>query len=285
MASIIVDGRKIADEIKREVKIKLDEIEAIYGVTPTIASIIIGNNSESEIYLKLRDRTCSQVGIESIHYSFPANVSEKKLLEVIKELNNDVNVHGILLQLPLPEHLSMYRLLSTIDPIKDVEGITPYNIGGLMTGYERVIPCTPLAVLRILEHEGVDLKGKNVTIVNHSSVVGKPLAILMLNRNATVEICHVYTDNLKEHTRRTDILITATGVPGLITSKHVKEGAVVIDVGITKTDDRVVGDVVFDEVKDIASIITPVPGGVGPVTIACSIENMLKTYRKCVKKR
>ena len=281
--TLIVDGRKIANEIKKEISSEIKELESRYGLTPTIATIIIGDNKESELYLKLRDKASSEVGIKSKHYRFPEEISEREIVEVIDNLNSDRDIHGIMLQQPIPKHLSLYNLLSRIDPKKDVEGLTPYNLGRLMMGEENIIPCTPLAVLKILEYMKVKLEGANVVIINHSIIVGKPLSILLLNRNATVTVCHVYTKNLKQYTINADIIITATGVPGLITEEYIKKDAIIIDVGITKTSNGVKGDVDFNSVKEKVGMITPVPGGVGPVTIACSILNMVKTFQSCME--
>ncbi len=280
--TLVVDGRKIASEIKEKISLEVKNLVSKYGTTPTMGTVIIGDNKESELYLKLREKASSEVGIKSEHYRFSEDVEEREIIEVIEELNSSEEVHGIIIQQPVPGHISLRRLLLRLNPDKDVEGITPRNLGKLMIGEEDVIPCTPLAVLRILEHMNVQLKGANVTIVNHSPIVGKPLAILMLNRNATVSVCHVFTRNLKEYTRKADILITATGVPGLIGREHIKEGSVVIDVGISKTEKGICGDVAFDEVKEIVSAITPVPGGVGPVTITSALENLVKLYKRKV---
>ena len=276
----IIDGKKLAGEIKERISSELKELTSRCDSIPTIGTIIIGNNRESELFLRLRERASSEVGIKSEHYRFFEDVEEREVIEVIEELNSSEEIHGIIIQQPIPEHISLHRLLSRLSPDKDVEGITPRNLGRLMIGEEDIIPCTPLAVLRILEHANVQLKGANAVIVNHSPIVGKPLAILLLNRNATVSVCHVFTRNLKEYTRKADILITATGVPRLIGREHIKEGSVVIDVGISKTEKGICGDVAFDEVKEIVSAITPVPGGVGPVTIASALENLLKLYKR-----
>lgn len=278
----IIDGKKLAGEIKERISSELKELTSRYDSIPTIGTIIIGNNRESELFLRLRERASSEVGIKSEHYRFSEDVEEREVIEVIEELNSSEEIHGIIIQQPIPEHISLHRLLSRLSPDKDVEGITPRNLGRLMIGEEDIIPCTPLAVLRILEHANVQLKGANAVIVNHSPIVGKPLAILLLNRNATVSVCHVFTRNLKEYTRKADILITATGVPRLIGREHIKEGSVVIDVGISKTEKGICGDVAFDEVKEIVSAITPVPGGVGPVTIASALENLVKLYKRKV---
>jgi methylenetetrahydrofolate dehydrogenase (NADP+)/methenyltetrahydrofolate cyclohydrolase len=281
----VIDGRKIAQELRSKFLKKVDKLKSIYRTTPNITTIIIGSDSSSELYLRLRDKACNEVGIKSNHLKFPKDVTTKKVLESIIKLNNDRNVHGILIQLPLPGHIFQDTLINVIEPKKDVEGLNPYNLGRTINGDEYITPITPLSVLTILEHEKTNLQGKNIVIVNHSNHVGKPLATLLLNRNATVTVCHVFTNDLKAHTSQADILITATGVPKLINSNHVKKGAFIIDVGIITTKDGIFGDVDFDSVKDIVGKITPVPGGVGPVTVACSLGNMLKTFRNCVEEK
>ena len=283
MSATIIDGRRIAAEIKREVLAELDQLKSIYKTNPSIASVMIGKDESSKLYLRLRDKACSDIGIQTTQHILPEDTTEREIHGLIEELNNDSEIHGILLQLPLPKHLSLHRILSKINPLKDVEGVTPYNIGTLITGEERIIPCTPMAVLKILQHMEIPIEGSNIVIINHSHIVGKPLATIMLNRNATVTICHIYTKNIKDYTVKADILVTATGVPGLITEDYIKEGACVIDVGITKTSDGVKGDVDFETVKEKAGFLTPVPGGVGPVTIACSLLNMVKTFKLCME--
>jgi len=279
MTAEIIDGRKIAkkirDEARRELKILLEESKII----PNITTIKIGSNDESELYLKLRDKACKDVGINSIHKEFPIDVAERTVIQTINELNNDNNVHGILIQFPLPEKISERKILQNLNPIKDVEGFTPYNMGRTLLGYEDIVPITPLAVLKILKHESVELKGRNIVIVNHSHVVGKPLTSLLLNRNATVSICHVYTKYLAQFTKSADIIISGAGVPKLINPEIIKKDSIVIDVAIVSTEDGIFGDVDFEKVKEIASKITPVPGGVGPVTVACSLKNMIKTTK------
>ena len=232
--------------------------------------------------MKLRDKACNKVGIKSTHVEISSDVSEKKVLEKIVELNSDKNVHGILIQMPVPDHISSSKLFETMNPKKDVEGFTPINTGRLMKGDEFIVPCTPLAVLKILEHEKIDLKGKDVTIINHSTVVGKPLSILLLNRDASVSVAHVFTKKLIDYTSKADIIISAAGVAGLIKKEHIKPGSFLIDVGIIKTETGVTGDVDFDSVKNMAGKLTPVPGGVGPVTVACSLLNMIKTFEKSI---
>lgn len=283
MTAEIVNGREIAKEIRKKVYGEVTKLKSKYKVVPTITTIKIGKDPSSELYLKLRDNACREVGINSNHLEFDENISGDKVINAINKLNSDVNIHGILIQYPVPNHISQDELMSIIHPKKDVEGFNPYNMGRTLLGNEHIIPCTPFSVLTILEHENVDLKGKDVAIVNHSNVVGKPLAALLLNRNTTVAVCHVFTKDVKQYTSKADILVTAAGIPKLITKDHVKENAFVIDVGIIETNEGICGDVDFDEVKEKAGKITPVPGGVGPVTIACSLKNMLKTYKNCLE--
>jgi len=257
--------------------------ETKYKIVPNITTIKIGDDPTSGLYLRLRDKACEEVGINSNHLEFPENVSEEEVLQAITQLNNDDKVHGVLIQFPVPKHLSADKLINALDPKKDVEGFNPQNMGRTLINDEYIVPCTPLSVLTILEHKKIKLEGKDVVIVNHSNVVGKPLVALFLNRNATVSVCHVFTKDLKSYSSKADILVTATGLPKFIKNEHIKKGAFVIDVGIIKTKDGICGDVDFESVKDKAGKLTPVPGGVGPVTVACSLVNMLKTFKNCVE--
>ena len=284
MSAKIIDGRKISSEIRKEISKEVENIKLKHKVTPNITTIVVGNDSQSNLYLKLRDKACEEVGIKSNHIEFPENISEKEVLDSIYKLNKDDKVHGILVQIPLPNHISQNRLINAIDPKKDVEGLNPYNIGRTLNNDEYIVPITPLSVLTILNYEKTDLVGKNVVIINHSNHVGKPLAALLLNRNATVSVCHVFTKNLKFYTTNADILISAAGVAKLINKEHVKKDSFVIDVAIVNTETGICGDVIFDSVKDIVGKITPVPGGVGPVTVACSLINMIKTFKNCIGK-
>ena len=275
MVAKIIDGKKIAEEIRKDVFKKIMQLKSIYKIQPNIVTVKIGSNPSSDLYLKLRDKACKEVGIFSSHLDFKENVSEIEVLKSIYKLNQDKNVHGILIQLPIPKHLSSDNLINALEPRKDVEGLNPYNIGRTLNGDEQIVPITPLSVLTILEHEKINLEGKNVVIINHSKHVGKPLAALFLNRNATVCVCHVFTKDLRSFTINADILVSATGVPKLIKNKYIKENAFLIDVGIVKTKEGICGDIDFEEVKDKAGGITPVPGGVGPVTVACSLKKLL----------
>ena len=283
MVAEIVNGREIAKIIRRKLKKEVSSLKSTYDIVPTLTTIMIGDDPSSELYLKLRDNACKEIGIASNQFKFEEKIDENKIIKLISELNNDDSIHGILIQYPVPNHISQYKLMSMIHPDKDVEGFNPYNIGRNLLDNEFIIPCTPLSVLTILEHEKVNLKGKNIVIINHSIIVGKPLATLLLNRNATVTICHVFTKNLTDHTSNADILISAVGKPKLITKDYVKKNAFVIDVGIVNTDEGICGDVDFQDVKEKAGRITPVPGGVGPVTIASSIQNIVKIFKNSIR--
>ncbi len=233
---------------------------------PGLAAVLVGSNPASQMYVRLKHSACARVGIRSENVQLPEDIEEEQLLAKIEELNRRADIHGIMLELPLPKHLDPRKAMMTIAPEKDVDGFHPENMGALLLGAEKLVPCTPKGIIYALERLGVKLEGAEAVIVGHSNVVGKPLAAMMLNRNATVQVCHVYTKNLAEHTRRGDILVVAAGVPGLIKADMVKPGAYVFDVGINRVGDKTVGDVDFDAVKGVASAITPVPGGVGPLT-------------------
>ncbi len=278
MAATIVNGRDIAKKIKRSVAEEIKKLKIKTNTLPVVTTIVIGDNPSSALYLKLREAACNEVGIIPKRIQFTENTSEEKILRTIGLLNSDDSVHGILVQYPVPSPLRQERLMRAIDPRKDVEGFNPVNLGRTLIGDEDLVPCTPLSVLTILEHENVPLKGKDVVIINHSNIVGKPLAALLLNRNATVAVCHVFTKDMKQYTTHADVLITGAGVPNLITKNHIKDQAVVIDVGIVETKTGVSGDVDADSVREKAALLTPVPGGVGPVTIACSLLNIVKVF-------
>jgi methylenetetrahydrofolate dehydrogenase (NADP+)/methenyltetrahydrofolate cyclohydrolase len=283
MVAKIIDGRWIAKEIREQVAKEVDELKKEHHFVPNIATIRVGKKPESDLYLRLRDKACEEVGIFSCHVDLAVTSSEKEVIDAIKQLNKDDDVHGILIQLPLPKQVSFDKLISVVHPNKDVEGLHPENLGRTLLGDERIVPITPLSVLTILDYEKTKYESKDVVIVNHSNIVGKPLAALFLNRDCSVSVCHVFTKDLKSYTKNADIIITASGVPKLITKYHVKKGAFVLDVGIVKTKTGVCGDVDFESVKKVAGKITPVPGGVGPVTVACSLKNMLKTFGFCIK--
>lgn len=275
----IVFGAEIAEKMKENTKKEVELLTQELQRKPKVISIIVGDNKESKLYLKLRNKAFFEVGIDAEQIEFPHAVTERELVSKINKINVDSTIDGIFVQLPLPNHIDTQKILSFINPKKDVEGLTAENMGHLVNGNVHLVPCTAKAVMKIFEYYDVHLEGKHVVIVNHSTVVGKPLSLLCLAKNATVSIVHVYTTNLREITQQADILITAAGVPNLITSECIKEGAIVIDVAIVNTSNGVTGDVDFEQVKHKAKLITPVPGGVGPVTIASALENTVYAAR------
>ena len=269
-------GKPIAEHIKQQAKQTIQSLKNDSRLQPCIATILVGDDAGSRLYMRLRDKACADVGITSSHHILPKNTSTQDLIDLIQVLNIDDSIHGILLQLPLPAQIQSEHVISAIDPCKDVEGFTAANLGSLINGQERIIPCTPLAILKILESEHISLQGKHIVIINHSMVVGKPLSILFLNRNATVSICHEFTKHLEQITKQADIIVTAAGRKHLITKQHIKKDAIVFDVAIIPTQHGVTGDVDLEDIIDIAQAVTPVPGGIGPVTVACAIENMVR---------
>lgn len=275
----IIDGKKIAQEIESKVKQGVQEL-VDKGRRPGLATIIVGENPASKLYVKLKHLACKRVGIYSENHAFPENTSQEEIISLIETLNKRQEIHGILVQLPLPKHMDEKEVMMHIAPDKDVDGFHPVNMGKMLIGQEGFVPCTSEGIIRALEYYNVDVEGKEVVVVGHSNVVGKPIAIMLLNRNATVRVCHVYTKDLKSHTKEAEILIVATGVKGLIKADMVKHNAIVFDVGITQENGKVYGDVVFDEVLPKVKLISPVPGGVGPMTIAILMEHTLMAARK-----
>jgi methylenetetrahydrofolate dehydrogenase (NADP+)/methenyltetrahydrofolate cyclohydrolase len=272
---MIIDGKAMASQVEAEVKATVQKLAA-KGVVPGLAAVLVGANPASQMYVRLKHSACARVGIRSEIVALADDIQEEQLLAKIEDLNRRADIHGIMLELPLPKHLNPRKAMMTIAPEKDVDGFHPENMGALLLGAEKLVPCTPRGIIYALERLGVKLEGAEAVIVGHSNVVGKPLAAMMLNRNATVQVCHVYTKNLAEHTRRGDILVVAAGVPGLIKADMVKPGAYVFDVGINRVGDRTVGDVDYDAVKDVASAITPVPGGVGPLTVSMLLSQVVQ---------
>ena len=282
----IIDGKAIARKVRDEVAESTSAFVRQSGVTPGIAVVLVGDDPASHVYVRGKERAATEVGMRGEVRLMPATATQDELLTVVRELNRDASVHGILVQMPLPAHLDEDAVIRAVDPCKDVDGLHPENVGLLFSGQTRFAPATPSGVQRILVEESVQISGSHVVIVGRSNLVGKPLAGLLLSRgktaNATVTVCHTGTRDLAAETRRADILVSATGVPGSITGEMVGKGAVVIDVGTTRVNDpsrksgyRLSGDVVFNEVKEVASAITPVPGGVGPMTIAMLLKNVL----------
>lgn len=280
---VLLDGAKVAKEILREVASEVGKMH-IDHIHPKLAVILVGENPASLSYIRQKQKACAETGIEWEQFDFDEKtVTTEMLIEKITALNEDETIHGILVQLPLPKKVFVPDVIRAIDPKKDVDGFTAYNLGKMMTSleFEDLVPCTPLGVIRLLEHYKIPIEGKEAVMVGHSNIVGKPLASMLLNRNATVTICHIFTKNLAEHTRKADILCVAVGKPNLITADMVRDGAVVIDIGINRLEGgKLVGDVDFDKVSKKASFITPVPGGAGPMTVACLMENTVKASKK-----
>jgi methylenetetrahydrofolate dehydrogenase (NADP+)/methenyltetrahydrofolate cyclohydrolase len=272
MTAKIIDGVAIARSVRVGIAERAGALKA-RGVNPALTVILVGDDPASAIYVRNKVRACAEVGIKSDVVRLPADIAERQLLERIRVLNDTPSIHGILVQLPLPRHISVRRVVETISAGKDVDGFHLYNVGGLVIGQTVFPPCTPYGVQKILEHEGIELEGKNVTVVGASNIVGKPLALMLMQREATVAICHAKTRDLTQYTILADILVVAAGSPNLIVPAMVRTGAVVIDVGINFADGRLVGDVDFAGVRRKASYITPVPGGVGPMTVTMLLEN------------
>lgn len=276
--AVILDGKTLANKILQNIK---DEVQNL-KTKPSLAVILIGENPASQVYVKNKEKQAKEAGFESFVYRLPSNVNKDELLNLIERLNNDDNIDGILLQLPLPGHLSAYDFLDKINPKKDVDGFHPVNAGKLLLNEEPyAISCTPEGIIRLLDEYNIPIKGQNAVIIGRSNIVGKPLSMLLLNRDATVTIAHSKTKNLSEITKTADILVSATGFSNMVTKDMVKSGATVIDVGIIRDENgKLRGDVDFNSVKEIAGAITPVPGGVGPMTIAMLIENTLNLHRR-----
>ena len=276
MTADIIDGKAIAAQIRQEVKEEASALMA-KGVTPGLATVLVGDDPASHVYVRMKRKACAEVGIKAWDHDLPASIPEPELLELLDRLNSDAGVHGILVQLPLPEHIHEQLVLDRVDPAKDADGFHPYNLGRLLTGERIVAPATPAGIQELLIRSNVETSGAEVVIVGRSNIVGKPLAALMVQKgpgaNATVTVCHTGTRDLEAHTQRADILVAAIGRAKAITGPMIKPGATVIDVGINRTDDGLVGDVDFEAAAEIASGITPVPGGVGPMTIAMLLKN------------
>ncbi len=276
----LLDGKTLSAKIKDEVKKEVEALQNDKGVTPGLAVVLVGNDPASAAYVGMKSKACKAAGIYSIVHEMPETISQEKMLDIISMMNKNPNIDGILVQLPLPPQIDTNIILETIDPKKDVDGFHPYNVGRVRSKLDGFIPATPYGVMRLLEEYDIDVQGKNVCVVGASNIVGKPMATLMLNANASVDICHIYTDNLKEHTLRADIICVGVGKVNLITEDMVKDGAIVIDIGVNRLDNgKLVGDVDFENVAPKCSYITPSPGGVGPMTIAMLLENTIKAAK------
>ncbi|WP_408956547.1 bifunctional 5,10-methylenetetrahydrofolate dehydrogenase/5,10-methenyltetrahydrofolate cyclohydrolase [Natroniella sp. ANB-PHB2] len=282
--TLILDGAAKSKEIYKEIKTEVEKLNKEEEVVPRLSIIFVGDNPASASYIKLQQKVCTKVGIDSKVVNLPKNISQEGLLAELDKINNDDSINGILIQLPLPAHIDDDKIIRKINPSKDLDSFHPYNIGELVIGGDAYIPCTPEGVMALLDKYKIGVKGKDVTIIGHSNIVGKPMALLLLNRNATVSVCHIDTKDTAKYTKKSDIVIVAAGVPNLITADMIKEGAVVIDVGINEVDGKIVGDVDFENVKKKAAAITPVPGGAGPMTIAMLLKDTVKSCKNMLNK-
>ncbi len=276
---MIIDGKKEAEIIRNEIKKEISDLKKKSGKTPSLTVILIGDFAPSLIYVKNKEKSAREVGINSEIIRYPKNIGEKDILKKIEELNKNDEISGILVQLPLPSQISKEKIINAINPSKDVDGFNPINVGNLSSGYDSIVPCTPLGCLLLIKKIEPNLAGKHAVIIGRSNLNGKPMAQLLLKENCTVTIVHSKTNNLQNECVKADILVAAVGVPNLIKKDWVKKNAIVIDVGINKVGENIVGDVNFDALKDNVKAITPVPGGVGPMTIACLLKNTLKCFK------
>lgn len=280
----IIDGKQLAKKTREKLKYEVEDLKK-EGIQPKLAVIMVGDNSASQIYVRNKSKACNDVGIEFEEYLLPGTTKQEELLDVIEKLNNNKEINGILLQSPIPDGLDINEAFRKISPEKDVDGFHPVNVGKLVLGQDTFVSCTPYGIMKIFEEYNIDLEGKNAVVIGRSNIVGKPMSQCLLNKNATVTICHSRTRNLPEITKNADILVSAIGRPEFVTADMVKDGAVVIDVGINRTaEGKLKGDVDFENVSKKASYITPVPGGVGPMTIAMLMNNVVKASKNQAKK-
>jgi methylenetetrahydrofolate dehydrogenase (NADP+) / methenyltetrahydrofolate cyclohydrolase len=285
MMALIIDGKAVAREVQKHIKEEVEGLERRWGIAPGLAVVLVGDDPGSHLYVKNKEKACKEVGIKSYEHLLPATISERELLSLIHNLNKDKNVNGILVQLPLPAHIRAERILEAISPYKDVDGFHPVNQGTLLLGADGFKPCTPMGIMKLLESVGCDPKGKNAVVVGRSNIVGKPVALMLLEKHATVTLCHSRTASLRDEVGRADILIVAIGKAGLVRGDWVKPGAVVIDVGVNRLPNgKLSGDVEFETAKERASAITPVPGGVGPMTICMLLYNTLKATKDSLQR-
>jgi len=276
MKAKIIDGKKISTEIKEEIKIKVSNLKD-KGVEPTLAVVLVGDNPASQVYVRNKKKACEYVGIRSLSYELPTDTTQEELMKLVEELNTRKDIHGILVQLPLPRHIDEEQILLAIDPNKDVDGFHPMNVGNLSIGRDGFVSCTPAGIIELIKRSGYEIEGKKCVVLGRSNIVGKPISMLLTRENGTVTICHSRTKNLEDECKQADILIVAIGKANFVTKEFVKDGAVIIDVGINRLDNgKLCGDVNFEECALVASAITPVPGGVGPMTIAMLMNNCLK---------
>ena len=277
---VLIDGKKVSGEIRNRLADEIQELKKKTGKTPGLATVLVGDDPASAVYVRNKNKICGELGFHSFEQKLSADTSEEKLLQLVGELNSNKDVHGILVQLPLPDQIDSEKILQAIDPKKDVDGFHPVNVGKLVVGNALLTPCTPTGIIALLDRYDIEISGKHAVIIGRSNIVGKPVSMLLLHRNATITICHSRTQNLEEVTRSADILVAAVGRANFVTDEMVSEGTVVIDVGINRVDGKLTGDVDFEPVSKKASHITPVPGGVGPMTIALLMENTLKAFKE-----
>lgn len=276
----VINGKELAKKVRKDLKKEVEELKE-KGINPKLAVIMVGEDPGSQVYVRNKSKACEKVGIEFEEFLFDANTTEEVLLETIDKLNKDNSIHGILLQSPVPKHIDINKAFRAISPEKDVDGFNPVNVGNLTIGEDAFISCTPYGIVKMLEEYNIETEGKNTVILGRSNIVGKPMIQCMLNKNSTVTVCHSKTKNIDEITKKADIVIAAIGKPKFVKSDMVKDGAVVIDVGINRLDDGTIcGDIDYDAIAEKASYITPVPGGVGPMTIAMLLSNVVKAAKK-----
>ncbi|MDA7807772.1 bifunctional methylenetetrahydrofolate dehydrogenase/methenyltetrahydrofolate cyclohydrolase [Candidatus Pelagibacter sp.] len=280
---ILIDGKKIAAELREELRLEVVELKTKHNKIPGLTVILIGDMAPSQIYVRMKEKAANEVGLKSEVIRYPGTVEEKTVLDKIEELNKDESISGILVQLPLPKHIDKQKVIETILPGKDVDGFHPMNVGNLSSGYESSVPCTPLGCYLMIKKIEPNLSGKKAVMIGRSNLNGKPMAQLLLKENCTVTITHSKTKDLKAECLEADIIVAAVGIPELVKADWVKKDAIVIDVGINKTENGIVGDVAFEEVSKVASALTPVPGGVGPMTIACLLKNTIECFKRTQK--
>lgn len=279
----IISGKTLSKEIREEVRLEVEELKATYGAVPHLVVVLVGNDPASESYVKAKERACVKAGMKSTLIRKDEDIKEQELLDIIDQLNKDEGVHGILVQLPVPKHIDENKVIDAIDFKKDVDGFHPLNIAYMHMGRDAIYPATPSGIITMLKSKNIELKGKDAIIIGRSNIVGKPVAMLLMKEHATVTIAHSRTQNLAEKCKQADIIVAAVGRANTVTKDMVKEGAVIIDVGVNRVDGKLVGDVDFEALKDVASFITPVPGGVGPMTITSLLQNTVKTFKGLIK--
>ncbi len=281
MSAKLIDGKGIGNQLRKDLAQDVAKLKEKTGIVPGLAVLLVGEDPASHTYVRMKEKACAKAGIYSEVHRLPAETSEEDVLGWVDKFNKDSKIHGILVQLPLPDHIDENKVIEAIDPAKDVDGFHPINAGRLFIGEDSYLPCTPYGIMKLLEVEGVDLKGKQAVVVGRSNIVGKPVALLLLRQHATVTICHSRTADLGAVTRTADVLVVAVGRPEFVTGDMIKPGAVVIDVGVNRVDDKLVGDVEFEGAEKVAGSITPVPGGVGPMTITMLLRNTVEAAEKC----